>query len=498
MELPRVTPESVGLQSRDLLQMLKALECCGTEPHSLTVVRHGKMALECYWAPYTRDTVHINHSFGKSYVATAVGAACTDGLLSVEDRIVDLFAKEIQEYQVPITENLAQLKVKHVLSMSNGMSVHAPSGEHVVRNYLTTQVDLVPGSTFMYNTTGSCMLGEIVRRVTGESVYDYLKGRVFDKIGLNTEHLAWMTFLNGLHAAPGVAASNENNLRLGLLYLQNGRFNGEQIIDEQWITAATSKQIDNPNGGYGYQLWLHSLPGVFRFLGGHGQDCVMSRPLDLAYSIQQAASEPHDTDAVNRIMSEYLLSREFPESLPADPEGLAELTQYIATRRLPDNASQPRRAFANGWDGVYNVSEGRFHIDPELRPFGDHNVYRDFYQTADEYVKQVSLRLTPEWMEIVLDGQTELRARLDGKLVPHRTYCALTSYPWECSSAVFEHQTMIVDTWFYQTCFKTRIWLTREGDALRVRVRKERLHDDVPYIWYDAVLTRQSGMQAKG
>lgn len=492
MELIRVTPESVGMKSRDLLTMLQVLERCGTEPHSLTVARHRSVVLECYWAPYTHDTVHICHSFGKSYVATAIGAACTDGLLSVEDRIVDLFAQEIQEYQVPMSENLSQLQVKHVLSMSNGMSVHAPSGVHVVRNYLTTQVDQVPGTTFMYNTTGSCMLGEIVSKVTGQSVYDYMQGRVFSKIDLDTNHLAWMTFRNGLHAAPGVAANNENNLRLGLLYLQNGRWNGEQIIDEQWIAEATRKQIDNGADGYGYQLWLHPLPGVFRFLGGHGQDCVMSRPLDLAYSIQQAASEPHDTDAVNQIMTRYLLGQPLPDTLPEDPEGVVELQRYIASRRLPDNASQPLRAFANGWDGVYNVSDGHFQIYPELRPFGDNNVYRDFYQTANEYVKQVSIRLKPDWVDILFDGQTELRARLDGKLLPHHTYCALPSYPLECSGAVFEHQAMIVDTWFYQTCFKTRMWFTRDGDTLRVRVRKERLHDDVPYIWYDAVLTRQS------
>lgn len=491
LELSRVTPESVGISSRDLLEMLKALERCGTEPHGLMVARHGKVVLECWWAPYTRDTVHICHSFGKSYVATAIGAACTDGLLTVEDRIADLFADELKEFQIPITENLSQLRVKHVLSMSNGMSVHAPSGENVVRNYLSTDVDRVPGTTFMYNTTGSCMLGEIVRKVTGKSVYDYMKARVFEKIGLDTEHLAWMTFRNGLHAAPGVAANTENNLRLGMLYLQNGSWNGERVIDEQWIADATRKQIDNGADGYGYQLWLHPLPGVFRFCGGHGQDCVMSRALDVAYSIQQAASEPHDTDAVNRITTQWLLNRTLPNHLPEDPESNAALQQYIANLKLPGNPSEPVHAFTDGWEGVYNVADGRFHINPELRPFGDNNVYRDFYDTGDEYVRQVSIRLRTDWVEIILDGKTELHARLDGALVPHRTYCALPSYPWEVSGAVFDQDQLIVDTWFYQTCFKTRLWFTREADGLRLRVRKQRLHDDIPYLWYDVTLKKQ-------
>ncbi len=489
-EFLRVTPESVGLSSRDMLAMLWALERCGTEPHGLMVARHGKVALECWWAPYTRDTVHICHSFGKSYVAAAVGAACTDGLLSVEDRIVDLFRNEIDEYHITINDHLANLKVKHVLSMSNGMSVHAPSGENVVRNYLTTAVDQEPGSTFMYNTTGSCMLGEIVRRVTGKNLYEYMKGRVFDKIGLDTAHFAWMTFRNGLHAAPGVASNTENNLRLGLLYLQNGYWNNVRVIDSQWIADATKKQIDNGADGYGYQLWLHPLPGVFRFCGGHGQDCVMSRPLDLAYSIQQAASESHDTDAVNAITTRYLLGRALPETLPEDPEAFAALNAYIADRRLPNNASASTHAFSQGWDGTYQVVNGHFHIYPELRPFGDNNVYRDFYENADETVQQVSIRVLPDWVEITLDGKTELRARLDGLLIPHRTYCALPSYPWVCSGATFEQNTLIVDTWFFQTCFKTRMWFVRNGDVLQLRVRKERLHDDEPYFWYDVELKR--------
>ena len=117
MDLERVTPESVGISSRDLLLMIKELETCGTEPHGLMVTRHGKVALECWWAPFTRDTVHICHSFGKSYVATAVAAACTDGLLSVEDRIADLFREDMKELGIADEGNIAKLRVKHVLTM---------------------------------------------------------------------------------------------------------------------------------------------------------------------------------------------------------------------------------------------------------------------------------------------------------------------------------------------------------------------------------------------
>ena len=333
-ELVRCTPESVGLSSRKLLEMVKKLESCGTEMHGLMVTRHGKVVLEGWWAPHTKDTIHICHSFGKSYVATAVGAACTDGLMSVEDRVADLFRDDLKAFGVADEGNLSRLKVKHVLSMTNGMKVHALAGKDLVRNYLTTAVDFEPGSVFMYNTAGSCMLGEMVRRVTGRSVYDYMKERVFDPIGIDTDHLRWMTFEGGLHAAPGVASTTENNLRLGMLYLQNGQWDGRQIIDPEWIKAATVKQIDNHLCGYGYQLWMNSPPESFRFCGGHGQDCIMSRPQDIAVSITQAGSEPHDTDATLSIINEYLLTQPLPDVLPGDEAAQAELAAYMESRRV--------------------------------------------------------------------------------------------------------------------------------------------------------------------
>ena len=178
-EFERVTPESVGISSRKLKEMLIRLENCGTEMHGFMLERHGKIVAECWWAPYHKDMVHICHSFGKSYVATAIGLACTQGLLTLDDKIVDLFRTEIAEYGVEITSNLSRLTVAHVLTMSSGMSVHAPSGEHLLRNYLTTQVDKEPGSVFMYNTTGSCMLGAIICKITGKSVREYLTPRCF-------------------------------------------------------------------------------------------------------------------------------------------------------------------------------------------------------------------------------------------------------------------------------------------------------------------------------
>ena len=490
-ELVRTTPESVGISSRELLKMLKSLDSCGTEMHGIMIARHGKVITEGWWAPYTAETVHICHSFGKSYVATAVGAACTQGLLSVEDRMADIFADDLKKYGVADEGNMAKLRLKHVLTMSNGMTIHALAGKEIVKNYLTTEVDWVPGTKFMYNTAGSCMLGEAVRRVTGKSVYGFLKESVLDHIGFDTEHFYWMTFENGLHAAPGVASCTENNLRLGMLYLQDGMWDGHQLIDREWIRQATQKQIDNARCGYGYQLWMHELPDTFEFNGGHGQFSVMSRPLDIALSINQAASEPHDTDAVGRIMDQYLLGREWPESMPEDSEGLAELNAWLKSRRIPQPESRPIHDFLDRWIGRYQVEEGHFHLHPELRPFGDLNVNADFYTNRDPFVRTMEIRKSENGLLLFCNDDPGLEVRLDGQWIPQPAQSVMPAYQYSCAAGTVDDEDLTITQWYYQTCFKTRLVFRREGENVRLYIRKERLHDDVPYIYMEALLKRE-------
>ena len=496
VSLPRATPESVGISSRKLLKMVQALEKSGTEMHGLMLCRHDKLILDGWWAPYTSQTVHICHSFGKSYVATAVGAACTQGVLSVEDRIVDLFPEEVERWGLDASGNLGKLRVKHLLTMSNGMSVHALAGEKLVENYLTTPVDQEPGTKFMYNTAGSCMLAEIVRRVTGKSVLEYLTERVLKPIGCDLEHFRWMTFPGGLHPAPGVASCTENNLRLGMLYLHKGVWNGHRLIDGQWMKDATVKQIDNGQDGYGYQLWIYHAPDTFRFSGGHGQDCFMSRPHDLTLAIHQAASEPHDMDRNFDILDQYLFFAQHPQRMEEDPEAYVQLRTYMEHLQIPQGGSAPAHGNLDGWEGVYYLQEGSFHLQPELRPFGNVNVNRDFYTIPNENVEKLEIRRCAEGFRLTMNDQLSVIARLDGKWVPHEAQSAMPAYNQSCATVIAEKDQLIITQWFFQTCFKTKLWITREEDTLRIKVRKERLHDDWPYLWSEAVMRKIADKEA--
>lgn len=170
-EFERVTPESVGIPSWAVERLLDKLESGFTEPHGLMIMRHGKVCAEGWWTPYAPGLRHGLQSLSKTYSATAVGIAYTEGLLKLEDRLIDIFP---EESPADPSENLKNLTVRDVLCMGCGMEeMPAPSKEWI-RDFLATPVVHKPGSTYMYNSVGSTMLCAIVRKLTGMSVHDYL------------------------------------------------------------------------------------------------------------------------------------------------------------------------------------------------------------------------------------------------------------------------------------------------------------------------------------
>ena len=111
-EFPRTTPEAVGIPSASIEWLLDRLEEGWTEPHGLMIMRHGKVCAEGWWAPYATGIRHGLQSHTKTYAATAVGIAYTEGLLKLTDRIVDIFPDEIPENP---SENLKKLTLREVL-----------------------------------------------------------------------------------------------------------------------------------------------------------------------------------------------------------------------------------------------------------------------------------------------------------------------------------------------------------------------------------------------
>ena len=192
-ELRRAAPESVGVSSARVQKLIGALER-ETEMHGFMLARAGAVIAEGWWAPYTPDLPHILHSLGKSYVGTGIGMAVTEGRLDLDERIADLFAEDFRALGITPTPMQEKLRVRPLLTMSNGMARQPKLNEHLVENYLREPVVHEPGSVFMYNTAGTSLLCEIFRRRMGRQISEYMAEKLFQPIGIEPEKLGWIRF----------------------------------------------------------------------------------------------------------------------------------------------------------------------------------------------------------------------------------------------------------------------------------------------------------------
>jgi CubicO group peptidase (beta-lactamase class C family) len=343
----RSAPEAQGVLSAGILQFLDAAAASKIEFHSLMIARHGQVVAEGWWAPYRPDAVHLLYSLTKSFTSTAVGFAVTEGRLSVDDPVTKFFVGELPS---PVSANLSALRVEHLLTMSAG---HASETNAVItetsnwtKAFLAQPIAHAPGSTFMYDSGCSFMLAAIVQKITGQKLQDYLQPRLFAPLGI--EGVTWETNPSALNIGGwGLSVTTEMLVKFGQFYLQEGQWNGKQLLAKEWVSRATSFHIQQPASpggdldklkrtsdayqGYGYQFWRcrHS---AFRGEGAFGQLCIVMPDRDAVIAITSCTN---DTQTILDLVWKNLLPAIQGESLPLDSQASSKLRKALASLALP-------------------------------------------------------------------------------------------------------------------------------------------------------------------
>ncbi len=279
IRLPRATPESQGVSSAAIAKFVRAADEKVNSMHSVMILRHGKVIAEAWWAPEDATKPHVLWSLSKSFTSTAVGLAVEEGKLSIEDRVVGFFPDDLPGEP---SENLRKMQVKDLLTMSTGHAdePNVRQSQDWIKSFLAHPLPHPPGTFFRYNTPATFMQSAIVQKVTGKTVVDYLQSRLFDPLGIQPPR--WDTNPQGISLGGyGLFLKTEDIAKFGQLYLQNGKWEGKQLIPATWVQQATSKQVsngDNPssdwNQGYGFQFW-RCRHNAFRGDGKDGQFCVV-------------------------------------------------------------------------------------------------------------------------------------------------------------------------------------------------------------------------------
>ena len=332
-ELPEASPESLGISSHDIIDFIHNLESSGTEMHGFMILRHGKVAAKGWWTPYAPGLIHGSQSLTKTTTGAAYGIAEQEGILSLEDRLIDIFPEYACETTGPYWD---QLKMRHLLTMSTGMeSMPDVTDPDWKRKFFRMKIVHEPGTAFYYNSIACSMVGACIAKKTGIGLREYLKPRLFDKIGIDNNSIRWYRHGDGTeNGSGGIVTTTEDNARLMQLFLQGGIWEGEQIISPNWVRFAVRVQnnrFSSPDGsqnlGYGGMMWV--MNGIFYADGAMGQLAVGFPEQDMVISLNQTVSNP---DA-NRKMRDVLFgfaSKAHESALPEDPEGQASLKKICA------------------------------------------------------------------------------------------------------------------------------------------------------------------------
>ena len=276
--IPRAaTPGSVGVSKKALAALMREVIESGHDLHSIMVVRHGQVAFEDYRAPYGPAFSHMLYSVSKAITSIAVGYAVDEGKFSLEDKVADLLP-ELRDYDAH--ENLDKLTVRHLITMSAGKKISFMvdrTKKQWVKDYGMGVWDYAPGEGFSYVNENIYLLCAIIHRVAGACVTDFLMPRLFEPLGIQRPF--WENDGCGVETGGwGLFLRLEDLTKIAMCYLDEGKFQGRQVIPAHWVRESSKKQVDSNPGsdghgshGYGYCFWRNAIPGSFRMDGMFGQ-----------------------------------------------------------------------------------------------------------------------------------------------------------------------------------------------------------------------------------
>lgn len=336
-DLQRTSPERQGIDSTAILQFVEALESQIHDIHSFMLLRHGSVVAEGWWSPYGPDHPHMLFSLSKSFTATAVGLALSEGRFSIDDRVQSFFPDEMP---AEVNDFLAAMSVRHLLSMSSGHAEDTWSymvdraDANWIKGFFEVPVLHAPGTHFLYNTGATYILSAIIQKTTGMKLVDYLQAQLFAPLGI--ENATWEESPQGINLGGiGLRIKTEGIARFSQLYLQKGLWNGERILPEAWVEEATALQIVNgdiPDSdwtqGYGYQFWRCRY-GAYRGDGAFGQYGVVMPEQDAILAITSGIDLLEMQQPLNLVW-EILLPAMHPDPLPEDAASHHRLTEKLA------------------------------------------------------------------------------------------------------------------------------------------------------------------------
>ena len=409
----RATPESQGISSDLFAALLRELDTSkDTEMHHFMALRHGKVICECNFAPYPKGMWHITHSMCKSITGMAIGMLIEEEKLKLDENIYDIFPDHINAFSKIFRPVIT---VENLLTMTSGVTFNESgivSGNDWLGSFLNASVNGKPGTEFQYNSLNTYVLSAIVTKRTGETLTEYLTPRLFGPLGITKYY--WETCPKGITKGGwGLFLCAEDMAKLGQLYLQRGKWNGQQLVSEYWIEISTARHLKTQNDTYGYQLWMEQRPGSFEYNGMLGQNVIIYPDMDMVLVTNAGNKEMFQDCIMLNIIRKYFPVNYHPDDvLPENP------LSYSLLKRLCgelENGENNNRSTSLRGRWKRNVVSRRKHSDKKYsyrisaavdRP-SDHHSFMRAVSGRTYVMEQQNIGIAPLFVQVFHNNMTD-------------------------------------------------------------------------------------------
>ena len=411
----RATPESQGISSDLFAALLRELDASkDTEMHHFMALRHGKVICECNFAPYPKGMWHITHSMCKSITGMAIGMLIEEEKLKLDENIYDIFPDHINAFSKIFRPVIT---VENLLTMTSGVTFNESgivSGNDWLGSFLNASVNGKPGTEFQYNSLNTYVLSAIVTKRTGETLTEYLTPRLFGPLGITKYY--WETCPKGITKGGwGLFLCAEDMAKLGQLYLQRGKWNGQQLVSEYWIEISTARHLKTQNDtyGYGYQLWMEQRPGSFEYNGMLGQNVIIYPDMDMVLVTNAGNKEMFQDCIMLNIIRKYFPVNYHPaDVLPENPLSYSLLKRLCGELENGENNNRST-SLRGGWKR--NVVSRRKQSDKKYsyrisaavdRP-SDHHSFMWAVSGRTYVMEQQNIGIAPLFVQVFHNNMTD-------------------------------------------------------------------------------------------
>lgn len=299
-------------------------------PYGIMVLEHGKVVFEQWYGGMQKESRLNVYSISKTVTALATGCAVAEGLITVDDKVIDCFPDRLPEN---VSDTLSAMTIRHLLTMSCGleetpdlMSAFGaePDFDWISEFFASRQVSM-PGTQFYYNFFTPYILSAIIEKKAGMGLMDYIKPRLLDP--LHISDMEWEVSPEGICVGGwGMFVNTEDIAKVGQLLLQHGKWNGRQLVPAQWVDTMTSKLLDSVDSnyfikavtpvlpedpenehsqGYGYYVW-QGKRGTYRMEGILGNYALINPETETIITLVNQSQDNQFIDLILEYFSKLI------------------------------------------------------------------------------------------------------------------------------------------------------------------------------------------------